>query len=416
MDEQIAAYARLLLQVGVNLQPGQPLRIDAELGHREFVRVAVAEAYRAGALYVEVNWSDPLCQRARFIHSQEAGLDFAPDFIAARAREYLDRKFATLSLTGDEFPDAFVGVDPGRMLRARMASHAKLAFFMDALMADAVQWCVAGVPTAAWASKVFPGATPAEAVALLWAEIFRLVRLDQPDPAAAWRAHDARLTGIAHTLMIEQVRAVHFLDAATDEHGQARTDLMVGLTDTPAWVGASSTTPEGFRFMPNMPTEEIFSTPHLGRTRGWVRTSKPVYMIEQEVRDAYFRFEDGFVTEFRATKGGDALAKFFEIDGTRRLGEVALVDIRSPISVSGLVYGDTLFDENAVCHIAFGKAYPAGVVGGRAMGAESLAAMGANEARAHSDVMIGTDTMDVTGLRLDGSGLPIMRAGKFVIG
>ena len=415
MHDQITRYAQLLIKIGVNLQPGQPLRIAAELGHRDFVRALVAEAYKAGALYVDVVWNDALTQKARYLSSAAEALDYAPEYMTARAREYLDRKYAALSLTGDEYPDAFEDVDPTVMRRARMASHARISFYMDAMMADTVQWCVAGVPTPAWAMKVFPGLPAEQAVERLWAEIFRVVRLNEADPIAAWRAHDARLGGIARTLMAEGVRAIHFVDPTPAEDGKARTDLTVGLTRAPVWVAASSTTPEGTRFLPNMPTEEIFTTPDARLTRGWARTSKPVFVMGKEVRDAYVRFEDGTVVEFRARQGEDALAQLFEIDGARRLGEVALVDAESPINRSGLVYGDSLFDENAASHIAFGKAYPTGVAGGSDLTAEALAELGVNTAKAHEDVMIGADAMDVDGIRADGSRLAVMRAGRFVI-
>lgn len=415
MNDALVRYARLLLQIGVNLQPGQPLSIGAELGHRDFVRILAEEAYKAGALFVDVNWNDALTQKQRFAHSADAHLDYAPDYLVARGREYLDRKFARLSLAGDEFPDAFEDVDPARMRRARMASHQKLSFYMDALMGDAVQWCVAGVPTPAWAARVFPGLSPDAAVSRLWEEIFRVTRLDASDPIAAWRAHDTRLNGIAAALKRERVRSLRFVDTALDGEGRPRTDLTVGLTDAPVWVAASSATPEGVRFLPNMPTEEIFTTPHAARTRGWARTSRPVYVMEHEVRDAWFRFEDGAVAEFGAARGQDALGQLFEIEGARRLGEVALVDVDSPINRSGLVFGDTLFDENAVCHIAFGKAYPAGIEGGRELSEDALVGMGMNVARAHADVMIGTQTMDVTGYLDDGGAVDVMRAGHFVI-
>ena len=413
LHDNITRYARLLIKIGVNLQPGQPMRINAELGHRDFVRVVAAEAYKAGALYVDVAWSDALTHKTRYLHSEADGLDYAPEYMTARAREYLDRKFATLSLTGDEYPDAYEDIDPARMRRARMASQARTSFYSDAMMNDVVQWCVAGVPTPAWALKVFPGVPADQAVEKLWAEIFRVVRLNEPDPIAAWQAHDARLTAISKTLMAERVRAVRFFDPAPAEDGQPRTDLTVGLTRAPAWVAASAGTPEGTRFLPNMPTEEIFSTPDARLTRGWVRTSKPVFVMGKEVRDAYVRFEDGAVVDFRAGQGEDALRQLFEIDGARRLGEVALVDIRSPINQSGLVFGDTLFDENAACHIAFGKAYPPGVTGGSEMSPEALAELGVNVARAHEDVMIGTDTMNVTGIREDGSAIEVMVNGRF---
>lgn len=416
MQDQITRYARLLIQIGVNLQPGQPLKINAELGHRDFVRTVTALAYQAGALFVDVMWNDPLVARARFEHSADAGLDYAPEYFTARARESLDRRYAVLSLTGEEYPDAFDGIDPARMRRSRLASYARVSFYSEALMADAVQWCVAAVPTVPWATRLFPGLSEAEAVARLWGHIFATTRLNEPDPIAAWRAHDQRLGNIARALERADIRALHFVDPTPGPDGKPSTDLTVGLTDRPAWVAAASHTPEGTRFLPNMPTEEIFSTPHRDRVNGHVRTSKPVRIMEQEVRDAWMRFADGVVVDFGAAHGEAALRQMFEIEGARSLGEVALVDVDSPINRSGLIFGDTLFDENAACHIAFGKAYPLGIQGGKTMDAEALKALGMNDAKNHDDVMIGTETMSVTGISAAGQRIPVMVNGKFVLG
>jgi aminopeptidase len=210
------------------------------------------------------------------------------------------------------------------------------------------------------------------------------------------------------------VRAVRFVDEALADDGMPATDLTVGLTDAPNWVAASAATPKGVRFLPNMPTEEVFTTPHRLRVNGYARTSKPGFPLEREIRDAYFKFVDGEVVDFSAKVGQDTLQQFFEIKGAKYLGEIALVDVRSPINQSGLTFYDTLFDENAVCHMAFGTAYPTGVTGAEAMSEDEQLAYGINKSDAHEDLMIGTPTMRVTGLCANGREVAVMREGRFV--
>jgi len=300
------------------------------------------------------------------------------------------------------------------MRKSRVARSKQLGFYMKAMMANQVQWCVAAVPTPAWAHKVFPALPADEALARLWDMVLMTVRADQPDPIAAWQQHDKNLHHIIELMAQHQVRGVHFFDPTLVD-GKPSTDLTVGLTDAPQWVAASSVSQNGVRFLPNMPTEEIFTTPHNARVDGYVRTSKPGFPFEREIRNAYFKFENGIVTDYHAEVGQDVLAQLFEINGARQLGEVALVDVRSPINQSGLIFYDTLFDENAVCHIAFGRAYPEGIVGAHEMSEDALAAFGLNNSDAHEDLMIGTNTMYVTGLCDDGTTVPVMRDGQFVI-
>lgn len=406
-------YAELLIRTGLNLQPGQSLRMGAELAHAGFVRQVVATAYQAGARYVHVDWVDTPLTRARLLYSEPDALDYVPEYEIARHRQMVDESWPRLALVGPEFPDLLSDVDPGAMRRAQEARVRALRFYIQAQMAHQLQWCVAGVPTVAWAQKVFPAADPAQAVAQLWEVLLQTVRADSPDPVAAWRQHDERLSRIARFLMQRQVRTLHFFDPHPAADGKPATDLTVGLTDDPVWVAASSVTPAGIRFLPNMPTEEIFSAPHNQRTEGYVRTSRPCFPFERRVEGAYFRFVQGEVVEFLAASGQEVLEQFFAIRGARRLGEVALVDVRSPVYQSGLTFFETLFDENAASHIAFGEAYPECIAGGTKRSEEELAELGLNLADTHVDFMVGTATMDVTGHCLDGSTVAIMRSGQF---
>ena len=411
--QQLEAYAELLIRSGVNLQAGQSLRIGAELEHADLVRLVTAAAYRAGARYVHVDWSDSPTTKQRLLYSELEYLDFLPNYEIARHQEMVNDTWARLALTGDAYPDLFDDVDPVRLRKIGQVRAQKLRFYSQAQMGNHLAWCVAGVPTRAWAEKVFPGLAPAAALAQLWETVLRTCRLDQADPVAAWRQHDQLLKGVVAFLAAHQVRAVRFVDTQTGPDGKPRTDLTVGLTDAPQWLGGGSTTTQGIPFLPNMPTEEIFTTPHNSRTTGWVRTSKPTCPLERKVENAYFRFEAGEVVEYSAETGHDVLTQFFAIPGARRLGEVALVDVRSPVNQVNTTFYDILFDENAVCHIAFGEAYPEGLVGAATMNEEELATHGVNSADTHVDFMIGTPTMNLYGQCADGRTLPLMVDGQF---
>ncbi len=406
-------YAALLLNTGINLQPNQSLVIRAELAHAELVRLLVAEAYTLGAAYVHVDWVDSLAQRAMLLNADLEQWKL-PDYEIQRHRQMVDEQWARLALVGPEFPYAYDDVPPERTRTVAVKRSRAVKFYTEAVMANQQQWCVAAVPTPAWAQRVYPDLAADEAVAALWQDILRFVRADQADPVAAWDELNRMLKGAADYLRGERVRAVHLFDPTLGPDGKASTDLMIGLTDRPLWIGGAAATPAGVAFQPNMPTEEIFCTPHNQRTQGYVRTSRPSYPMQNEVDGAYFRFEQGEVVEFHANSGEEVLTQFFTIDGAKRLGEIALVDSRSPIFQSGRVYYEILFDENAACHFAFGEAYPECVEGGGAMSREELAVLGVNQAETHVDFMVGTPTMEVAGITEDGRRIAIMRAGRFV--
>lgn len=413
LAQQLSTYADLLIRCGVNLQPGQALRIGAELEHVEFVRLVTAAAYRAGARYVHIDWTDTPTAKQRLLYSQLDYLDFLPAYEVARHQEMVDDTWARLALTGDAYPDIFDDVDPIRIRQISQVRAQKLRFYSHAQMTNQLPWCVAGVPTQAWAQKVFPDCTPAAALQQLWEMVLRVCRLDQPDPTAAWHEHDRALNRVVQFLANHAVRTVRFVDTLTGPDGKPRTDLTIGLTDAPQWLGGGATTSQGLPFFPNMPTEEVFSTPHSGRTEGWVRTSKPTFPLERRVENAYFRFVGGEVVDYTAETGQDVLDQFFAITGARRLGEVALVDVRSPVNQTHTTFYDILFDENAACHVALGEAYPEGMMGSAGMDEEELVAHGVNVADTHVDFMIGTPTMNLYGRCADGRELTLMENGQF---
>lgn len=416
LDHYKKLYAELLIKIGVNLQPGESLYITTELAHRDMIPLIADAAYKAGARFVEVNWDFAPLDKSRLLHSDPKDLEFIPKYEIARHQQMVDESWARLALTGDEFPTLLDDIDPSLMQTKRLARAKALKFYRQAQMGNEIAWCVAGIPTAAWAAQALPEIAEESidrALEELWAIVLQSCRADQPDPAAAWQAHDAALTNVTQFMAKNEIRSLHFLDETPAADGKPSTDLRLGLTDAPQWLAASATKTTGTRFMPNMPTEETFTTPHNQRADGYVRTSKPTFPLERKVDGATFHFKAGELTSYSAEIGQDVLDKFFAISGTKRLGEVALVDDRSPINQTGRIFFDILYDENAVSHIAFGKAYPDGMIGGTNMNDDELAAAGINDSDDHVDFMIGTDTMTVTGTRADGSQVTIMQKGRF---
>lgn len=414
LNERLRRYAELLVRFGVNLQPGQSLRIGAELEHAPLVRLAAEFAYTIGAPYVQVDWTDTPLAKARLVHGAPEHLTYLPDYEITRHEQMVAEGWARLALVGPSFPELLQDVEPVAMRTVAVTRSQKLKFYTQAMMANQMQWCVAGVPTAAWAKQVFADIPEGDALARLWETVLRTCRVDRADPVAAWQQHDQAMKQVVDYLMSQDVRSLHFLDEALGPDGKPLTDLTIGLTDRPCWLGASAQRPDGLAFMPNMPTEEVFTTPHNQRAEGYARLSRPAFPFQREVRGAVVHFAGGEVVDFDAEEGRDVLEEFFRLDGTRRLGEVALVDSRSPVGQAGVVFHEILFDENAACHIAFGEAYPDGVVDGSKLPDDELRALGVNKADAHLDVMIGTPTLRLTGLTADGREVAIMERGQFV--
>ncbi len=422
-DRDLEQYAHLLIRLGVNLQPGQSLDIRTEPIHREFALKLAEVAYDAGAKFVAIEYNDMRLQSIRVCKNTPDELEHLPAYVEDIALERKEDRWAAISLVGEEDPGLPARLDPNKLRILQTAEYRATMPWRASMMEMKQQWNVAAMPTPAWAQKVFPDMPAEEALPRFWQEIRRIIRLDADDPLAAWQTHLSNLAAARQTLQSKQVRALHFYDPAPGPDGKPSTDLTIGLTDRPHWAGGNSglgteADQEGGDaaapvFLPNIPTEELFTTPHRLRVNGWTRTSRPSFPFRREVADAYFRFEDGLVVDFSAGEGQETYEQFFDVEGTRHLGEVALVDVSSPIFKSGLTYYNTLFDENAACHVAFGKAYPIGLEGGGDLSEEELLEAGVNNSDLHQDVMIGTATLDVTGHLSDGSELAIMREGRY---
>ncbi len=406
--DNLERYADLAIGVGLNLQPGQRLVIRAPIEAVELTRALAARAYDAGCPYVDVSYDDGELDLVRF---QRAPADSFEEFPAWRARGMLERAeqgAAFLTVAGGN-PDLLKDQDPERVATAmRVASEHMLPFRRDYISTMRVSWCVIAAGVASWAARVFPEAPAHEQVDRLWDAIFHACRVDQPDPRKEWRRHIDALEARREHLNARAYTALHYAAPGTD--------LTVGLPDGHVWKGSVDRNAQGTPFVPNIPTEEVFTMPHSRRVDGTVSATKPLNYGGRLIENFSLTFEQGRVVGVRAESGAEVVEKLIATDeGAARLGEVALVPHRSPISRLGRLFYHTLFDENASSHVALGQAYAVCLSGGEAMSEQQLADAGANASATHVDFMIGSDRMDIDGVLADGSTEPVMRGGEWAI-
>ena len=401
-------YAALVIHVGVNLQKNQPLVIHAPIACADFVHELASEAYDAGAYDVAVNWNDEEFSRIRF---QKANAERFRDFPAWRKAFYDDhaaQNAAFISIAASN-PDLFAGIDPKRLTEASQTAGKALMDYRARLMSNKNTWCVVSVPTTAWARKVFPDCTDVEAVAQLWDQILRAVRVSADgDPVAAWHTHIDRLQKITAFLNAHAFTELHYRNTLG-------TDLRIELPKGHIWMGGAERSADGTIFAANLPTEEVYTLPQRDGVSGTVVASKPLHYNGNLISGFILRFHAGKVVEYRAEQGEEHLKELLETDeGASFLGEVALVPHDSPISRSGILFYNTLFDENASCHLAFGKAYPTCIEHGDNMTEDELRHHGVNHSIVHEDFMIGTADLTVIGRTPSGETIPIMENGNFV--
>jgi aminopeptidase len=409
-DGFLHSYARVLLKAGVNLQPGKNLRVRGEPVHRDFMLVVAEEAYRAGARTVKLDYTDQRHTRIRADFLDSAYVEYVPGHLELELQSYLDEEWALLSLEGQEDPDILSSADAGKLAQMQQAASRKSHFFTQQLMANSLAWCVAPVPTRKWAEKVLGPAAPGspDPEEGLWEILVPILRLDRDDPAAAWTENSALLGGRALALNRMGLVGLQFTGPGTD--------LTVGLMPRSRFIGGSAVTRKGVGFIPNIPTEEVFTTPDCRRTEGRLACTRPVEVMGVPVDGITLEFSDGSVTRFDARSGREALERFLEIDPeARRLGEVALVDASSPVALSGKVFHSILFDENAASHVALGAGYPDAVDGGEHMSEEELGRLGCNVSLVHTDFMIGGPEVSVSGIQADGGRREIIRKGAFFL-
>jgi aminopeptidase len=404
-EVSLQKYAELLVRVGLNLQPNQRLLIYAPLSAAPLVHAVAACAYQNGARLVDALYYDDQLLLTRFQHAPRDSFDEVSPWRSRASVEHAQQGDAVLSIAGQD-PDLLHGQDPELIRRYSLALGKAMRPYAEEVMRDSHSWVIASYPTDAWAAKVFPAAPPEQCQDRLWTAIFRTCRIDQPDPVAAWHAHLQRLSTWRDYLNRQCYTALHFQAPGTD--------LTIGLADQHRWASGATHTPAGISFVANLPTEEVFTLPHKDRINGTVRSSKPLSYNGTLIEDFSLVFKDGHVVEAHAGQGEAVLRNLIATDaGASSLGEVALVPHSSPVSQSGLLFFNTLFDENAACHIALGRGLRFCLNDGAALSDEEYAAHGGNDSLIHIDFMIGSGEMDVDGLTSDGAHEPLMRRGEW---
>jgi len=395
-DERLERYAELAVRVGSNVAPGQTLNVQCSIEHAPLARAIARAAYSAGAAYVDVFYADQHVRREMIANADEEILTWTPPWVLERTRALGDGHGAMILITGDPDPELMSDLDGSRVGKARMIALAEEN--LRQLNERLVNWSIVAYPNEGWARTVF-GEPDVER---LWDALAKAVRLDEPDPVAAWHDHMDRLVTRAAALNGLRFDALHFSGPGTD--------LTVGLLPGSIWKAAAFETSWGRRHIPNMPTEEVYTTPDYRRTEGVVRSTKPLGLVGTIVRDLEVRFEAGRIVEVNASSGAEAVRGQLEGDEQAPfLGEVALVDGTSRVGQTDLVFFDTLFDENATCHIAYGAAIVQNVEDAEGWTVEERLARGVNHASIHTDFMIGGPEVDVDGLDADGTATPLLR-------
>jgi aminopeptidase len=396
-DALLERYADLIVRFGANVQPGQEVRLLSTVGKQELTRAIATRLYQVGAIFVSVRYGDPYVDRARLDFAVDEALGYEPGWIVQMVRDHGTGHGATIALSGNPSPGLLEGVDPERIARDGDPGREELR---ENLAKARNNWTLAPGPTAGWAAIVHPDLEPADALARLWHEVIHMCRLDEDDPVAAWEGRIEELNRVKAALDELPLDVLHLQGPGTD--------LKIGLFPGSRWHGGYLTTETGLVHHPNLPTEEVFTTPDPERTEGVVRGSRPRELEGSIIRDFTLRFEGGRLTRVEAAAGGEALEAWSRRDdGAARLGEVALVDSSGRVGPLGTVFYDTLIDENAASHIAIGQGFDWAV--GEDEGPR------VNRSEVHIDLMIGRPDMTVTGITADGAKMPLLVGGEWQI-
>lgn len=406
LDTKLQNYAQLLINTGCALKKGQELLLTAPVEAAPFARMVVQAAWAAGAGAVTVEWTDDTVNRLHYLNAPMSAFETVPAWKALQRNGAAERGAAILSLEGED-PDGMAGIDPARFTAWARAAHRDCRAFYDGMDLGRNVWCIAGAATPAWAKKVFPGLAEQEAVERLWGAILSTARADGPDPAKAWAEHSAAFQRRVELLNAKQFDALRY----TAGNG---TDFTVGLNKDHVWAGGGAETVDGTWFFPNMPTEEIFTSPDRERADGVVYSALPLNYRGGLIEDFWVKFEKGVAVDCGAKGGLELLKSILDVDeGAKHLGECALVPHDSPIADSGVLFYSTLYDENAACHLALGKGFPECVQGGLDMDEKALAGHHINLSATHVDFMIGTADLNIDGVLPDGTTVPVFRDGNW---
>lgn len=398
-------YARLIARMGVNIQKGQDVIIYCQLDQPKFVELLVDECYKAGARKVSVEFRHQPLYKLQVRHQSVTTLSTVEEWEKTRLQHYVDTLPCTISLISSD-PDGLKGINQKKMAKADQKSWPIVKPYYDA-MENKQQWCIAAVPGAAWAKKVFPGLSKGKAIEKLWEAILFTSRADSDDPIAAWEAHNKNLRDRCAYLNSLGIAELHY-------HGDNGTDLTVGMIPEGSFLGGTDTTIGGVSFDANIPSEECFTSPMRGKAEGIVYATKPLSYNGELIENFWVRFEGGKAVEVHAEKNQALLEQMISMDeGAAYLGECALVPVNSPISESGLLFYDTLFDENAACHLALGMGFTNTIRGFEDKTLEECRALGVNDSMEHNDFMIGYEGLDIDAVTNDGKSIPIFRRGKW---
>jgi len=400
-EEKLARYAELLVRVGVNVQPGQRLVVNAPIDSAPLVRLVARKAYEAGCSLVDVHYGDEQLTRIRYESAPRDSFEEFADWTVQAGLNEMERGSGFLSIAGSD-PELLRDADPELVATVARVAAERTRPLSQRMMAFDVNWCGAAMPVPSWARRVFPDEPVEDAVRRLWDAIFTATRVAAEDPVAAWKAHLANLQRRKDHLNERRFAAVHFRGPGTD--------LTVGLADGHVWIGGGMRSKRGVLGVPNLPTDEVFTAPHRERVNGTVRATKPLSVRGALIEGIEMRFEGGRVVEARASRGQDTLERLLGTDeGAQRLGEVALVPASAPVAQTGVLFYNTLFDENAASHVALGRGYAFTV-----QNPASRAEAGLNDSLVHVDWMIGSPEVNVDGVRADGAREPLMRRGEWV--
>lgn len=404
-DQKLDKLAEVAIRVGLGLEKGQELVMTASLDALPLARRITEQAYCAGASLVTTLFSDDEATLMRYHHAPNESFDRAAGWLYDGMGAAFKSGAARLAIAGAN-PSLLSNEDPDKVGRANRAVSKAYRPALELITRHAINWTIVASATPAWASSMFPNDTPEAALVSLWEAIFQTTRINTDDPVSEWKRHDAGLQKRAAFLNQKRYSALRYKGPGTD--------FTLGLADDHLWLGGGTTAGNGVYCIPNMPTEEVFSTPHKDRADGTITATKPLSHQGTMIEGIQVRFEKGRIVEARATKGQEVLQKLIDTDdGARRLGEVALVPHSSPIASSGMLFYNTLFDENAASHIALGQSYSSCLRDGDKLTPEQLAAKGANESLIHVDWMIGSNKLDIDGVTASGAAEPLMRQGEW---
>lgn len=404
-EKNLAKYADVAVHIGLDLHEGQRLFIYSPIEARQLAHAVTRSAYKAGAAYVHVQYIDPVLDKIRVEDGAEETLDVFPEWLSDAVARHMDNGDAILSISAAD-PDLLAGQDPKRLKRLQKTIALAGQSRSERIMRNKTNWLIIMSPHPALSAKVFPKLSPAEAEKAHWEAIFKMCRVDLPDPVKAWADHAEKLEARANYLNRKQYHALHYTGTGTD--------LTIGLPENHVWRGAGQDMANGTHPIVNVPTEEVFTLAHNERIEGVVRSTKPLPFNGTIIEDFTLQFSEGSVVSARAAKGQDALDNLLSTDaGARSIGEVALVPHSSPISQSGLLFYNILYDENASNHLALGRAYRFSLDGGTTMSDEEFESHGGNNSLIHVDFMMGSGDMNVDGITADGKREPVMRNGEW---